>query len=239
MCGIPVVPRGFPGTLRARRMRRPLGDRGGSWQCTSRSRRHRTPPRRTSGRIVRALADAGINIEGIAPDFDPPHVRVAVKHNHPYVAPDDRTDTFNQALDGPGGRGLRPAGQAVRAAAVPNTPTALQTVLDAAGGPQPRAREPRGDGRRRRQHGAAVHSASRATSMDDWEVEEEQLRSEIQPLLTGCSREEPTEPHARDDSRGRATRSLVARRLGIGGSWQCTRRSRRHRTTRRRTSSGS
>ena len=32
-------------------------------------------------RIVNALADRGVNILAIAPDFDPPHVRVLVSHD--------------------------------------------------------------------------------------------------------------------------------------------------------------
>jgi hypothetical protein len=48
--------------------------------------------------VVRALADAGINIEAIAPDFDPPHVRVLVKHKPKYDK-DDQTDPFNVALE--------------------------------------------------------------------------------------------------------------------------------------------
>ena len=35
-------------------------------------------------RVVKALALHGINIEAIAPDFDPPHVRVLVQHHEPY-----------------------------------------------------------------------------------------------------------------------------------------------------------
>ena len=48
--------------------------------------------------IVDALAAAGINIEAIAPDFDPPHVRVLVKHKQPKWDPDDQDDPFNRAL---------------------------------------------------------------------------------------------------------------------------------------------
>ena len=59
-----------------------------------------TDPRRTSGASSGRSQTAGINIEGIAPDFDPPHVRVAVKHNEPYD-PNDPTDAFNRALAGP------------------------------------------------------------------------------------------------------------------------------------------
>ena len=48
-------------------------------------------------RVVSALAEAGINIEAIAPDFDPPHVRVLVRHDHPYD-PGNADDPLNRAL---------------------------------------------------------------------------------------------------------------------------------------------
>jgi hypothetical protein len=47
--------------------------------------------------VIEALAAKGINIESIAPDFDPPHVRVLVRHK-PQYDPNDETDPFNRAL---------------------------------------------------------------------------------------------------------------------------------------------
>ena len=48
-------------------------------------------------RVVKALALDGINIEAIAPDFDPPHVRVLVRHDEPYD-PGNAEDPLNRAL---------------------------------------------------------------------------------------------------------------------------------------------
>ena len=132
-------------------------------------------------RIVRALSTAGINIEGIAPDFDPPHVRVAVKHNHPYD-PNDPTDTFNKALAALEAAGFEPEIKASVLLSVANTPSALQTVFDEL------------EGRNHRLESLMVVADEGGTmtqvsiglsrdSMDDWAEEEETLRGEIQPLL--------------------------------------------------------
>jgi hypothetical protein len=132
-------------------------------------------------RIVRALATAGINIEGIAPDFDPPHVRVAVKHNHPYD-PNDQADTFNQALVALQNAGFDPQVKSSVLLSVPNTPSALQAVFDEL------------EGRNHELESLVVLAGDGGTvaqlsvglardSMDDWAADEETLRGEIQPLL--------------------------------------------------------
>ena len=132
-------------------------------------------------RIVRALGDAGINIEGIAPDFDPPHVRVAVKHNHPFD-PNDPTDTFNRALQALRDAGFDPEIKSSVLLSVPNTPSALQTVFDEL---ESRNHELEslvvlaGDGGDMAQLSVGLSRAS----MDDWAADEETLRGEIQPLL--------------------------------------------------------
>ena len=80
--------------------------------------------------IVDALAEAGINIEAIAPDFDPPHVRVLVKHK-PNYKQDDKSDTFNLALAALRKAGLQP--QRVRSVgpvAMKNEPRALKSAWD-------------------------------------------------------------------------------------------------------------
>ena len=46
-------------------------------------------------RILNALADGGINIQAIAPDFDPPHVRVLVSH-------DDMDEAHGRPVRAPG-----------------------------------------------------------------------------------------------------------------------------------------
>jgi hypothetical protein len=80
-------------------------------------------------RIVNALAREGINIEAIAPDFDPPHVRVLVAHNDPFD-PGDKNDTFNRALAALQDEGLQPEIKSSLPVMVPNKPAALKTVMD-------------------------------------------------------------------------------------------------------------
>ena len=79
--------------------------------------------------LVNALARHNINIEAIAPDFDPPHVRVLVEHNEPYD-PTDETDTFNKALAAMEKAGLTPEVKAGLHVPMPNSPRALKTALD-------------------------------------------------------------------------------------------------------------
>jgi hypothetical protein len=81
-------------------------------------------------RVINVLARAHINIESIAPDFDPPHVRVAVKHNDPYD-PKDPTDPFNRALVALREDGLDPHPVPSLPLTIPNQPGALQVALDA------------------------------------------------------------------------------------------------------------
>ena len=79
--------------------------------------------------VVNALARHGINVESIAPDFDPPHVRVLVEHHDPYD-PNDEADTFNQALAAMEEEGLTPEVKAGLHVSMPNKPRALKTALD-------------------------------------------------------------------------------------------------------------
>jgi hypothetical protein len=139
------------------------------------------PTRENIRRIVKALSDAGINIDGIAPDFDPPHVRVAVKHNHPYD-PADATDTFNQALVVLRNAGFDPKVKSSVLLSVANTPTALQTVFEQLEGRNHELESLvvlAGDGGNMAQLSIGLSR----DSMDDWAEEEETLRGEIQPLL--------------------------------------------------------
>jgi hypothetical protein len=78
---------------------------------------------------VVALAAAGVNIEGIGPDFTPPHVRVAVKHGEPYL-PDDASDPFNKALDAMEAAGLAPTIKPAISVTMPNKPGAMKAVLN-------------------------------------------------------------------------------------------------------------
>jgi hypothetical protein len=79
-------------------------------------------------RIVNALAKKGINIEAIAPDFDPPHVRLLVEHNDPYD-PNNEDDAFNRAIAAMEEDGLAPEVKSGLMLNVPNKPAALMTVL--------------------------------------------------------------------------------------------------------------
>ncbi len=70
--------------------------------------------------VVDALAAEGVNVEAIAPDFDPPHVRVLVHHN--------KFDTAFAALEA---ANLEPTVvRAVEPVRMPNKPAALKTAMD-------------------------------------------------------------------------------------------------------------
>ena len=84
-------------------------------------------------RIVKALALHGINIEAIAPDFDPPHVQVLVRHHEPYN-PANAQDPLNRALAAMSAEGLGPELKA----------GLLDHDAEQATGPQDRARQMRG-----------------------------------------------------------------------------------------------
>lgn len=79
--------------------------------------------------VVTALAGAGVNIEGIGPDFNPPHVRVAVEHHEPYN-PDDGEDPFNRALSAMEAAGFAPEIKPAITVTLPNQPGALRAVLN-------------------------------------------------------------------------------------------------------------
>jgi hypothetical protein len=80
--------------------------------------------------IVTALAAASVNLEGIGPDFNPPHVRVAVIHGEPYD-PDDLTDPFNVALNALEEAGLAPSIKPAVSVVLPNKkPGAIKAVLN-------------------------------------------------------------------------------------------------------------
>jgi hypothetical protein len=80
-------------------------------------------------RVVNALARNGINIEAIAPDFDPPHVRVLVEHADPYD-PDNAEDPFNRALAALVDDGLTPEIRSGLPVTMPNKPRALKSAMD-------------------------------------------------------------------------------------------------------------
>lgn len=70
--------------------------------------------------VVDALASAGINVESISPDFDPPHVRVLVEH-----------DVFDDAFNALEAANLEPTiVRAVDPVEIPNKPGALKTAMD-------------------------------------------------------------------------------------------------------------
>ena len=80
-------------------------------------------------RVVKALALHGVNIEAIAPDFDPPHVRVLVRHHEPYH-PANAQDPLNRALAAMAAEGLAPELKAGVVVRMPNKPRVLKTALD-------------------------------------------------------------------------------------------------------------
>jgi hypothetical protein len=92
------------------------------------------------------------------------------------------SDTFNQALEVLRRAGFDPTVKASVLLSVPNTPTALQTVFDEL------------DARLHDLESLVVVAGEAGSmaqlsiglardSIDDWDAEEETLRSEIQPLL--------------------------------------------------------
>lgn len=70
-------------------------------------------------RILNALADRGVNIQAIAPDFDPPHVRVLVSHQD-----------MDEALSALSDAGLTPEIKSALGLRIPNTPGSLKKALD-------------------------------------------------------------------------------------------------------------
>ena len=70
-------------------------------------------------RILNALAAAGINIEAIAPDFDPPHVRVLVKH-----------EDVDDAMSALSNAGLTPEIKSALGLTIPDEPSSLKKALD-------------------------------------------------------------------------------------------------------------
>ena len=70
-------------------------------------------------RILNALSAAEINIEAIAPDFDPPHVRVLVSH-----------DDVNGAMAALSEEGLTPEIKSALGLTIPDVPSALKKALD-------------------------------------------------------------------------------------------------------------
>jgi hypothetical protein len=70
-------------------------------------------------RILNALAAAEINIEAIAPDFDPPHVRVLVAHNDMKAAMSALSDA-----------GLTPEEKSALPVTISDAPGQLKRALD-------------------------------------------------------------------------------------------------------------
>ena len=135
-------------------------------------------------RVVRALALDGINIEAIAPDFDPPHVRVLVRHPEPY-RPANAADPLNRALTAMTAEGLTPELKAGLLITMPNKPRVLKTALDKCrsenyvvesllvlpGEPSAGA--------------ARVSFGVARTTIDGWEEEAEALKDRIEAELRG------------------------------------------------------
>lgn len=80
-------------------------------------------------RVVNALAKANVNIESIAPDFEPPHVRIVVQHDEEYD-PENAEDPFNQALAALVAADLTPEVRSAVSVTMENKPRALKAALD-------------------------------------------------------------------------------------------------------------
>jgi hypothetical protein len=78
--------------------------------------------------VLNALGKHNIDIRGIAPDFDAPHVRIAVKHNDPYE-PSDPSDLFNRAIAAMEEEGLAPEVKPAVLLKIPDKPGALRAAL--------------------------------------------------------------------------------------------------------------
>ena len=80
--------------------------------------------------VVDALAKAGVNVEAIGPDFNPPHVRVLVGHKPDYKK-DDGTDEFNKARSALKGATLDPRSvRAIKPVTIPHRSGALKAAMD-------------------------------------------------------------------------------------------------------------
>src|SRR5687767_7001411 len=69
--------------------------------------------------ILDALAERDVNIEAMAPDFDPPHVRVLVKHENMAAAMLALSDA-----------GLAPEPRSAITLTIKNQPAALKKAMD-------------------------------------------------------------------------------------------------------------
>jgi hypothetical protein len=132
--------------------------------------------------VVNALADRNVNIEAIAPDFNPPHVRVLLKHEHS-PGSTDGPDPNIAAIDALTRAGLNPTVvRAVLPVRMPNRPKALQTAMDALESQSHVIDSilvmPGSQG------GKALVSFGVAGDMsDDWEAQSEVLRDFIETAL--------------------------------------------------------
>ncbi|HSW40882.1 MAG TPA: hypothetical protein VLM76_00020 [Patescibacteria group bacterium] len=70
-------------------------------------------------RVLDILAAAGVNVEGIGPDYESPHVRTAVPHEH-----------LDAALKALRDAGLEPEMRAAIPFALPNAPGQLAAALE-------------------------------------------------------------------------------------------------------------
>ena len=81
--------------------------------------------------VVDALAAGNVNIEAIAPDFDPPHVRVLLQHKDTPGTSDEPDPTVD-AIAALTAAGLEPTVvRAILPVRMPNRPKALQTAMNA------------------------------------------------------------------------------------------------------------
>ncbi len=74
-------------------------------------------------RVLEVLADAGINVEGVGPDFESPHVRVHIDHEE---GDDGPTHEAIEALEA---AGLHPVPRQCITVSLPNAAGALRTAI--------------------------------------------------------------------------------------------------------------
>ncbi len=69
--------------------------------------------------VLDILARAGVNVEGIGPDFEPPHIRIAVPHEH-----------WDAAWDALRHAKLQPEARPALTVALPNDPGKLNAKVE-------------------------------------------------------------------------------------------------------------
>ena len=120
-------------------------------------------------RILNALSAAEINIEAIAPDFDPPHVRVLVKHQD-----------MDAALAALANEGLTPEIKSALGLTIPDAPSALKKALDSIARRGFRVESVLTLGKSDQQNTVKVSVGVAKTVIHGWDDEFEGIQAEIE-----------------------------------------------------------